>query len=223
MPRVAQRRVGRPRADPRPLRGDPREEILRVAARLFSRQGFAGTSTRQIAQAAGLRQPSLFHYFPRKHALLGALLDRSVDATEAYAASVEADGGSPALRFYRLYRFDVFQLSRRDYDIGSIARLPEARQPAFAGFWRRYRRLVARYEALIAEGVASGDFAPCDPALAARALVGMEESVPAWHPRRDGPEPVTLAEQVADLALRSLLSRPSALARIRASAGPLDA
>jgi AcrR family transcriptional regulator len=68
--------VGRPRADPRSSTADPQEEILAAAADLFATVGYTAASTRAIAQAVGLRQASLFHYFPRKEAILDELLDR---------------------------------------------------------------------------------------------------------------------------------------------------
>jgi len=52
---------------PAPL-GEPttRERILDEALDLFARQGFAGTSIRQIARAVGLRESSLYNHFPGK-------------------------------------------------------------------------------------------------------------------------------------------------------------
>ena len=64
--------VGRPRANPRPIEGSARDEVIAVATRLFSEQGFAQTTMAQIAEAAGLRQSSLYYYFRRKELILEA-------------------------------------------------------------------------------------------------------------------------------------------------------
>ncbi|MFZ9427052.1 MAG: TetR/AcrR family transcriptional regulator, partial [Ilumatobacteraceae bacterium] len=53
--------------------------ILAEASRLFAINGFHGTSTRDIADAVGIRQPSLFHHFATKHAILATLLDLDLD------------------------------------------------------------------------------------------------------------------------------------------------
>lgn len=42
----------------------PREEILDAAAGLFVDRGFEGTSTREIAEAVGIRQASVYYHFP---------------------------------------------------------------------------------------------------------------------------------------------------------------
>ena len=55
------RGVGRPRLVPTQFEGSPREQILEVAARLFTSKGYAATSTREIAEAVGIRQASLYY------------------------------------------------------------------------------------------------------------------------------------------------------------------
>lgn len=52
-----------------------REHILESAVMLFARHGFDGTSTKQIAKAAGISEGLIFHYFPTKSDLLSAILE----------------------------------------------------------------------------------------------------------------------------------------------------
>lgn len=47
--------------------------LLRAAARLFRRQGFDGTSTRELAAAVGLRSASLYYYMETKEDLLHSI------------------------------------------------------------------------------------------------------------------------------------------------------
>jgi AcrR family transcriptional regulator len=51
-------------------------EILRAATELFASNGFHTTSTRRIAEAAGVSEGTVFHYFGSKHDLMLAILDR---------------------------------------------------------------------------------------------------------------------------------------------------
>jgi AcrR family transcriptional regulator len=55
-----------------------RERILDVAEALFAEQGFAGTSVRDIAAAAGLTAASLYNHFDGKEALYEAVLERGI-------------------------------------------------------------------------------------------------------------------------------------------------
>lgn len=83
---------GRPRktADERDD-GNRRQLLLRAAAGLFRQQGFAGTSTRDIASAAGMQPGSPFYHFENKQALLAAVMTEGMErATRHQAAAMQA-------------------------------------------------------------------------------------------------------------------------------------
>jgi TetR/AcrR family transcriptional regulator len=54
---------------------DRRLQILRVAMRLFSQRGFRGTTTKEIAVAAGVSEAMVFRHFATKEELYSAILD----------------------------------------------------------------------------------------------------------------------------------------------------
>jgi AcrR family transcriptional regulator len=55
---------------PPPSEAQTRGRILQAARRLFASQGFDGTTTRDLAQAAGVAEGTLFRHFPNKKAIL---------------------------------------------------------------------------------------------------------------------------------------------------------
>jgi len=58
------------------MRGDERrDQILATAVNLFARNGFRGTTTKEIARAAGVSEAMVFRHFATKEALYGAILD----------------------------------------------------------------------------------------------------------------------------------------------------
>lgn len=72
-----------------------RADVLRVAVGQFAKGGFAGTSTEDVARAAGISQPYLFRLWPTKKALFIDLVEhgfarvRAAFATAAGEASGE--------------------------------------------------------------------------------------------------------------------------------------
>ncbi len=79
---------------PRKAKGqgpERREEILAAALRLFSEFGVYAVSTRQIAQAVGISQPTLYAYFPTKDDI-GAELQNRAFALLAQALALGAKG-----------------------------------------------------------------------------------------------------------------------------------
>jgi AcrR family transcriptional regulator len=207
------RGVGRPRANPRRLDRPPQEEILLVASRLFAKKGFTSTTTREIAAAAGLRQPSVFHHFASKEAILAELLDRSLAPSLAFAEQVVAEERLPSVRLYRLIRFDVEHLCSYPFEMGAIF-VPEARQPRFRRFWTARDRFFADVQQLVTEGIAAKELVAMDAGLATRALVGMNEATLIWYRRGGDWTPAVVAEGVAKLALRGLLRDPGRIEEI---------
>lgn len=58
------------------MAGDERRrQILHVAMRLFSEKGFSGTTTKEIAQRAGVSEAMVFRHFANKDELYSAILD----------------------------------------------------------------------------------------------------------------------------------------------------
>src|SRR5438552_19201120 len=54
---------------------DRRSQIVDVAAQLFSRNGFNGTTTKQIAEQAGVSEAIIFRHFQTKQELYSAIID----------------------------------------------------------------------------------------------------------------------------------------------------
>lgn len=65
-----------------------RREILEIAARLFARKGYRGTSMREIGELAGVRGGSLYHHIKSKDALFVELHNAALDMAQR---KIEAD------------------------------------------------------------------------------------------------------------------------------------
>ncbi len=77
-------RRGRPRKSEQERdESQRRADLVRAAARLFRTQGFAATSTRDIAAAAGMQSGSPFYYFESKSALLFAVMQGGMAPAQA--------------------------------------------------------------------------------------------------------------------------------------------
>jgi AcrR family transcriptional regulator len=63
--------MGRP---PLTQRRDTRQALIDAGLALFGEKGYFGTSLREVAQACGIRESALYHYFESKDALFEAIL-----------------------------------------------------------------------------------------------------------------------------------------------------
>ena len=73
--------------------GNRRQALLSAAAHLFRAKGFAATTTRDIAAAAGMQSGSPFYHFESKHALLYAIMEEGMHSALArQRAAVQLPG-----------------------------------------------------------------------------------------------------------------------------------
>jgi AcrR family transcriptional regulator len=78
--------------------GERRETVLAAALRAFARGGLHGTSTEEIAEAAGISQPYLFRLFGTKKKLFLATIERCMDDTlELFRQAAGEQRGEEAL------------------------------------------------------------------------------------------------------------------------------
>lgn len=82
------------------------EEILAAATTLFGQYGFQGTTLALVAEAVGLTEPGVLHYFPSKvHLLQGVLEYRDEKDFEKYAALIDLKKENAAALFELLEQF----------------------------------------------------------------------------------------------------------------------
>lgn len=195
-----------------------REEILDAAAQLFSEQGYAGTSTRAIALAVGIKQASLYYHFANKEQMLVELLSTTVVPSLEAAAALADRAEPPEAKLWALAAFDVRLLCSGRWNIGALYLLPELRSDSFAEFHAQRGTLRAAYGGLVSEGVARGSFGADDEAVATDLVCGLVESVVTIRQERGPLDPEYVAPLIADGCLR-LLTCPSRKAASAARRG----
>ena len=86
-----------PPSSPRLPATERRDAILRAALPLFAVRGFEGTTTRELATAAGVTEPILYRHFPGKAELFAAVLGGAADRVQAtLEAAIEGHASAPA-------------------------------------------------------------------------------------------------------------------------------
>src|SRR5882757_1114143 len=92
-----------PRARRRPTRRRA-PEIIDAAARVFAERGFHGATTQDIADVLGIRQASLYYYFPSKEGALELVCLQGVAGFFEVAKAIAAGPGSAADKLARLIK-----------------------------------------------------------------------------------------------------------------------
>ena len=209
------RKIGRPRATGDTPGGSVAEDILAAARRLFRQKGFAGTSTREIANAVGLRQPSLFHYFPNKEAIFRSVVLGTVEPILEFIVEERGRVQPPEIALYRLVWFDTHHLCVHESAIGSPFTFSEISHERMPELWEKRDQIINEYRRHLRRGTRSGVFVVEDLKVTTNLVFSLGESTLGWY-EKHGPAPASkTADLVAGLALRAVLDDPDRLTEVR--------
>jgi AcrR family transcriptional regulator len=164
---------------------DRRRQILAVAADLFSARGYAGTTTKQIAEAAGVSEPIVFRLFATKEELYTAILEdrRPREGLEEWLAELRAIADrkddeslfcAVAAGILRSYREDpvshrlMLYAALESHKLGSVLQL-KYMMPVVS-FLREY---VSRRQA-------EGAFRPISPDMVAAGVTAVAAHIAQW-------------------------------------------
>ncbi|MDQ5845197.1 MAG: TetR/AcrR family transcriptional regulator [Acidobacteriota bacterium] len=172
---------------------DRKLQILRVAVSLFSQRGFGGTTTKEIAQAAGISEAMVFRHYATKQALYSAILDHkacsgdTMNPAELVAEALEEKDDRAVFE-----RLALGALTHHDLDpefqrllLHSALEGHELAQMFFEKFVQRVYELLGGY---IAGRQRDGAMLKMDPAIVVRAFIGMivhhSLNNNLWDPKR---------------------------------------
>lgn len=183
-------------------------EILDAAARVFATKGFHGATTQDIADLLGIRQASLYHYFPSKEIALETVCVIGAEGFYERAKCIVEGPGEAAGKLEALVRSHLEPLNdRADYVRVFLHQrqfLPSTSRRKVGRWSRGLERL---FEQVVAEGIHEGSFRRgIDPRLATLVLLGSLNAVPAWNVK-EGRSVEDIARALAELALGGLLRR----------------
>lgn len=212
------RAVGRPRSVEAQASADPRMDIVAAAARLFRAKGIAGASVREIAAEAGLRKASLYYYFPSKEEIVYAMIEGVLTPALAMQKKLARTGLSEAARLYLYLRFDVEMLCAAPYDCTWLLSHGDLSDARLAAHWKEREKLLVWLRARLREGQAKGEFAACDVATVAKAMLAATEYSVTWAERENRNGMRRNAEEVASLLVRGVLAEGRSLEEVKAEA-----
>lgn len=182
---------------------DTRENLVKLAAQIFSEQGYSATTMRNIAEKAGIEAASIYYHFPSKEALVDEVMEIGADRIVRYMI-VRVEGlGADATAEERFRAAVLGQLigmtKHGEYTVASaslLGQLPEKVRERHAKRRERYQELWNDLlEKLRSEGRLRSDV---DIRLARIFILGSIQSVQYWfNPGKGSLEDV--AEKFCDM------------------------
>lgn len=196
--------------------GDTRNRIIDAAAHLARTQGRA-FSTRDVAHAIGVTQPSLFHHFKSKTDIVHALVERDLRVSLLRAQLVVGRHSDPIVVLYAYLRLEFHaavisptgSVLTHEHDI--------LEEPGFEDLLALDQALHAGVEQMFAQAVAQDRIVAVDPDLARELISGVTMFL---FNKANSDDETADRQSIAhtDLIVRGLLSDPGELARVQEEA-----
>ncbi|GAA0558780.1 TetR/AcrR family transcriptional regulator [Actinomadura livida] len=166
----------------------PLPKVLQGALRVFAEHGYEGASIRDLATAAGLSVPGMYHHYRSKQEILVSLLESALtDLIGRCRSALASAGGEPIARFDALVeclvRFHMFRRAEAFVASTELRSLEPGNRDRCVTLRDELQRMVAD---VIEAGCAAGVFSTPYPADAARAVSTLCVGVATWY-REDGP------------------------------------
>ena len=154
-----------------------RNQIVQVAIDLFARKGFNGTTTKEIAEAAGVSEAIIFRHFAGKGDLYSAIIDHKMQSTvAAFNAKIE----DAMRRKDDRMLFENLALDILDFHKNDQTHLRLMLYSALEGhdlarlFHKAYvSKMYDRFAVYFRERIDDGVFRTVEPKPALRAFIGM--------------------------------------------------
>ena len=198
-----------PSATPPPA---TREQILAVAARLFSERGYAHTTLRQIAQQSGIQAGSIYYHFDGKDEIAACVLDEGIAAvTDAVNRRLAAlpSGADMRTRLGAAVEGHLWGMLHRGEFTAAHIRIYRYVSDAARARHRSIRSAYTRlWDELLKQAADAGQLRSDIPVPMVRQFLVAALNWPVdWYdPRRGGFE--QLAAQITALVLDGLTTRP---------------
>jgi len=180
-----------------------RQEIFDASVHLFLEQGFAETSMREIAAAAGIGKTTLYDYFRTKDEVLLFFFERELQDIADRAGEIARQGLPAGDRLRRIMQMHLeYWLPRKEFYLRltvEAQRLALSSQQRIQAARHTYQDML---RSLIEDGVREGAFRPVDSLLATRLLMMMV--TPVVFTSRPSGSPQQMMDQSLGIFFRGI-------------------
>jgi AcrR family transcriptional regulator len=188
--------------------GHDLESVLRGAVKVFNERGYDGTSMEDLSRELGITKSAIYHHVTGKEELLRLAVNRALDGLFAVLDDISVLDAPAITRLEELARRSVLLLVAELPFVTLLLRV-RGNTPAERAALARRREFDTAVASLAKQASEEGDLRPdVDPALIARLLYGMINSVTEWYRPRGGGRPAELAEVIVSVAFDGLRLQP---------------
>ncbi|MBI5467786.1 MAG: TetR/AcrR family transcriptional regulator [Deltaproteobacteria bacterium] len=154
---------------------DRKAQIVKVATLLFAKNGFKGTTTREIARKAGISEAVIFKHFSRKEDLYKAIIDSRCSEGTGQSRLINHLKGKKGKEVFKDLAAFLLSEHQRDSSFLRLLTYSALEKHDLSEIFIKTKglELIEFIEAHIKSLIDEGVLKKTDPAVAARAFMGM--------------------------------------------------
>ena len=187
-----------------------RERIIATAVDLFHNNGLGNTTLEAVAEKMNVTKPFIYSHFKSKGELLAEICAHGIRASLEVVNRVAASEASAAEKMATMTRDFMLAVLENQGHIAIYTReqkhLASADSDAIDDMRREFDRKV---NALLNEGVASGEFVVDDVQIASLAIGGIVSWSYVWYRPNGRLTRLETAERIADLVMAMVQAKPT--------------
>ncbi len=184
-----------------------KEEIIRVAARLFAAKGYHATTLDEVAGELGITKPALYYHIRDKKEILREIINRIMEPMEV-ASRVSKSNLSPREKVKEIVGLLVkLGAERKETTLIALEEvkiLPKRTRDAVR---RRQKEVEQSLQNALKEGVASGEFQVDDIKMTSFAILGAANWIYRWYKPGGSLTPEKIAEHFTNFLENGYLKK----------------
>jgi TetR/AcrR family transcriptional regulator, cholesterol catabolism regulator len=184
----------------------PNELITNVAVRLFSEQGYNGTTMRDIAKEVGILPGSLYAHIDSKEAMLLNIVQTGIQPFLDIEQLVNANSLSPTQRLSIAIKAHIAIIANdteRTLVVFHQWRYLSKENKSIASVLRR--KYAETYMKIVSDGIACGEFSPqLDKRIAVFAILGALNWTSEWYSPKGKQNAEQISEKITDFMIFAL-------------------
>jgi AcrR family transcriptional regulator len=176
-----------------------RDDVIRVAARLFAAKGYHATTLDEIAEEIGITKPALYYYITNKEDILRTIINRILEPMQEVVDVGQTDL-HPKEKMRKIIRILAQSAAERKettllaFEQANI--LPKRSRDALR---RRQKEVERTVEQVLEDGIKQDCFAIGDVRMAGFAILAVSNWLYRWYRPDGGLTPPEIADQYIKL------------------------
>jgi len=176
-----------------------RDEVIRVATRLFAAKGYYATTLDQIAEEIGITKPALYYYITNKEDILRTIINQMLEPMQE-AVDIGKSSMSPVEKLRKIMKTLIQSAAERKettllaFEQANI--LPKRSRDALR---RRQKEVEHTVMQVLKEGIEQGYFVVSDVKMAGFTILAASNWIYHWYQPEGRMTPLEIAEHCIKL------------------------